>query len=1017
MTKNLKKTKRSLQTNGETYNRIVANIFVKGSQWQPEKVNIATEYLDFLRQRAFEVNDNFLDVLLPHFVRIQDPISLQVLNHALVNAHKQVWHSFVKSLTTHDSKPPTSIVIEKVVQQADRPTLVAFVQSAALNSNQSKKFQKELAILFVAFTRVLNLHSDLDANLLVHDSMAMSKMPRFEPDSKQDLAAFNQMMSALHTSFLDVELQGSDGKSVQILTWLRQVLRSIVSNPKYHVEQLLAVLSSAIDLSPTLLAPIIGIVTCNILFTGLKSESLFKKLLVSHLKMRQIPKLVAKLFISLQSEFETGSVDISSQNVAAFADVVPMLPSAQLLELWKTFLYHLGSGNEPARKLCDVLMPILIDNGSFVEHSLPLNFVEKVANLVEKTETDQLPNIKESLGGLQDLMVLYRDSQLENQLKRKSSEVLKKNPKRAKSDLDARVVQEDSELQRSIFKRALEHIRAERKEKWLKKVASILLDNWNDLDEAVFKEHLEEAFKLVAKHLDSPFHDKSQVSESIQVLPLEHIRGNFEAAVSAVLLAVQDFALLSRCWDSTFRATNTLKFVRLGAVLPSLTLLEKESLTASKLLAKTGVNFQKTLVDFEPFLDEFCGLLSSNPAAAILLLEALEKPLLYADLASEKRTLCTKYFQAISKALLKQLKTQKEESDATALAVRGLGAFYNVQFNQKDSVSDKKTLGVKILPKFVDFAIQHPGAESSKFLHSVCCGLETLSQFKELDGLMVKIWEFAVHDRDSNAILTTLISNSDEDLFQKMMDVDLDINTAIVLIKASIENEAKANLRRQKVESAITAFYRNFDGPEVQNMLKLCEVQQALMGTDVPILTSHMESILLRKLPSTESVFRTHGKSTFVQVWNEVYNVFSIMMSKRFGFLVRPRIHLAFGILRNLYHGLITASNQDLKQGEVKDLVTLSHYWDRCLDQVRNLKEDFARVIPYLVSDILEGFQHVTVLPAVKANISSGLYKLLDICDKHSVDYLVGVLPHGTRELFKDIVSTYNTYHRYSGKI
>ena len=81
------------------------------------------------------------------------------------------------------------------------------------------------------------------------------------------------------------------------------------------------------------------------------------------------------------------------------------------------------------------------------------------------------------------------------------------------------------------------------------------------------------------------------------------------------------------------------------------------------------------------------------------------------------------------------------------------------------------------------------------------------------------------------------------------------------------------------------------------------------------------------------------------------------------------------------------------------------------------MKEDFGRIVAYFVADVLDGFQRVTVLPSVKTNLQSGLNKLLDMCDKHSIDYLVGVLPSGRKEIFKDMVATYKTYHKYTGKV
>jgi hypothetical protein len=45
------------------------------------------------------------------------------------------------------------------------------------------------------------------------------------------------------------------------------------------------------------------------------------------------------------------------------------------------------------------------------------------------------------------------------------------------------------------------------------------------------------------------------------------------------------------------------------------------------------------------------------------------------------------------------------------------------------------------------------------------------------------------------------------------------------------------------------------------------------------------------------------------------------------------------------------------------------------------------------------------------------VHKLLDICDKHSVEMLAGILPIGRKDIFKHITTDYRKFFRYSGKV
>ena len=60
------------------------------------------------------------------------------------------------------------------------------------------------------------------------------------------------------------------------------------------------------------------------------------------------------------------------------------------------------------------------------------------------------------------------------------------------------------------------------------------------------------------------------------------------------------------------------------------------------------------------------------------MIEALEKPLSYPDLSEEKRVLCQKYFDVLSKSMLKALKKDSIQLQSD-LTIRGLASFYAIK--------------------------------------------------------------------------------------------------------------------------------------------------------------------------------------------------------------------------------------------------------------------------------------------------------------------------------------------------
>jgi len=92
----------------------------------------------------------------------------------------------------------------------------------------------------------------------------------------------------------------------------------------------------------------------------------------------------------------------------------------------------------------------------------------------------------------------------------------------------------------------------------------------------------------------------------------------------------------------------------------------------------------------------------------------------------------------------------------------------------------------------------------------------------------------------------------------------------------------------------------------------------------------------------------------------------------------------------------------------------------RLLEHFKKHKDDFARVAPYLIADILHLLlpsKTPALLPNVKSSLISGINRLLDICDSHSKEFLSANLKEADRAIFKDILDTYNTYHRFKGAV
>ena len=202
------------------------------------------------------------------------------------------------------------------------------------------------------------------------------------------------------------------------------------------------------------------------------------------------------------------------------------------------------------------------------------------------------------------------------------------------------------------------------------------------------------------------------------------------------------------------------------------------------------------------------------------------------------------------------------------------------------------------------------------------------------------------------------------------------------------------------------------NGSTNKQLLPILQFEKTLLDTTRPVLKSQCESILLRNstLLRLDKVLQNNSnelsndndtlekQNFFVSSWTIICEILSSALYRRPSYLVKSRVPLVVAIFRNLLFGLTNVANQNLYDvtktkkrslstlqviglSNVQELETMSHNLDRCLDLIRGdkLKEDFARVAPYMIADMLEaGFSgKVTVIQTVKSNLLSGMYKVI----------------------------------------
>ncbi|XP_027757943.1 unhealthy ribosome biogenesis protein 2 homolog isoform X1 [Empidonax traillii] len=97
---------------------------------------------------------------------------------------------------------------------------------------------------------------------------------------------------------------------------------------------------------------------------------------------------------------------------------------------------------------------------------------------------------------------------------------------------------------------------------------------------------------------------------------------------------------------------------------------------------------------------------------------------------------------------------------------------------------------------------------------------------------------------------------------------------------------------------------------------------------------------------------------------------------------------------------------------EFEVILQCAHLVERMYTHIAAEMEDFTVFSSFMVAQYVTELQKVTLHPAVKTHLTEGIYHILDLCIERDVKFLNASLPAGVREVFKDLYSDYNHYHK-----
>ena len=1006
---------------------------------------------------------NFHDVLLPALLTANAPKSIKVVklvNMSIFRNNANHWELFLRSSmeVEDDSKPKSDEILERLMNKIGSMSpvdQVKAVKTLFATAMQSSISDQSKALLFCVCCDILQLSPTTDESLKVSSLASTLILPKIKLELNARLECLKELVDTAIEFKLDVGTTLL--KDVTWMKYLQHLTKSLFGQTQALREQekAVSIAMALVHYSPSVIEPLIGTLVVAVMSApnvDAQNESM-GQLMNLFQRLRQLPKLIARLLISVSKN--KSKLHWTQDILAKFAENVVKLPVGQLLELWKTFDFHMKNSNEFVGPTVDILMAQFISNSRLIEQAIPDITVDKVSTSLKNSldlasKSKEFPHAQEALTEMSlVLMQQNRNFDIEptamamNQLQKRKLHSFKPDfCKKAKLDwheisclpprllqtfLEELTVAELNEHIEDIVKLVdQETIGIEEDERLLKIILDATLEKWNAKLKSEFLSNLKklpiekacETFEIL------PIED--EYVTTLSRLPLEHLHGDLEAKVSLISLSVvnSNSQLFLRCLCPTFRSCTILKYVGISKIVPLLKKCSDERILPHVL--KLVVTYQKPFEELQGMSSALTSALQSFSdqylvRVSVLVLEALLPTLSSAN--EERRLKCQTLFKSLSKAFLKGVNNTSEIDEK--LAVSALSSIL-LQSKNDDQDNAKKW---KKLTSLVQTYLGHSN-DNMKFMYVVLDCYDLFHNPRDILDTIIntKIYLNPINNEEESKVLQAVVQVAAQHEIEKLKIVLGDLleatydnpnlakNWKYISEIKSLPSEESFAERRQALTKLISMMLTM----TIKDQMPMLELYQALLDLDKPVIFKETEALCLCHAVQIDlGTILKNQELDFVRHWHAVYKIISTAFHKRPAAVVVSRIPMVLRGMRILLQSVAYAGDQkrNLTPTQVKELVTMAHYFDRLCDHIRKLKEEFARVVPYFIGDIMDAFQKHTIYPHIRSNLLHGVHKLLDTIDTHSIEYLSTVLPPGQQEMFKHIYSNYKHYHRYGGKV
>ncbi|KAJ8949965.1 hypothetical protein NQ318_002373 [Aromia moschata] len=340
---------------------------------------------------------------------------------------------------------------------------------------------------------------------------------------------------------------------------------------------------------------------------------------------------------------------------------------------------------------------------------------------------------------------------------------------------------------------------------------------------------------------------------------------------------------------------------------------------------------------------------------------------------------------------------------------------------------------------YVEFAIGDL-ENSSSYLSLFTTILQNKSKIELLnDEFLYKVWNVYKDNENVNLIMeeyaqlvVLIFGHIPNETFSVVTKDLLDITHKSISVKNYIQlskhlktwesviscnlNHTKTSILQDVVEQllqSLTSLLQEsvYEGDLYDN---ICHFEKNIIQTHHLHLTSPMVDILILSI----TLIMSKEKCDFQKTFNATISLLEHLLKHRKS-LVMDRLPPYLQQYRIILRCLCQKSDSDLnlEDRSVRKISDCAHQLEKLTRNLVSCQKDMGRIAMYLIADILEQYEQITLVSNVKIHLNNCIYSLISICDQHAITYLMRVLSSASTEMFKVMYENYKKYYRFTGKI